>query len=170
MPAKIFRSSYPELFLGKGVLKICSKFTVEHPCQSVISVKLLCSSIEITLWRGCSPVKLLYISRTTFTKNNSGRLSLNIISRGRNLTCLKGTNIFSNNLWEFLLWNIFPSEDVFEWKELNKFLQHGWNFYFVFHYGKVHGKLLGEINRSFKRWVVITKRISLHSIIQTLVL
>ena len=36
------RSSPPELFLGKGVLKICSKFTGEHPCRSAISVKLLC--------------------------------------------------------------------------------------------------------------------------------
>ena len=24
----------PEVFLGKGVLKICSKFTEEHPCLS----------------------------------------------------------------------------------------------------------------------------------------
>ena len=31
------------MLLGKGVLKICSKFTGEHPCQSVISVKLICS-------------------------------------------------------------------------------------------------------------------------------
>ena len=28
------RSSHPEVFLGKGVLKKCSKFTGEHPCQS----------------------------------------------------------------------------------------------------------------------------------------
>ena len=27
-----FRSSRPEVFLRKGVLKICSKFTGEHPC------------------------------------------------------------------------------------------------------------------------------------------
>ena len=38
-----FRSKPPELFLGKGVLKICSKFTGEYPCRSVISVKLLCN-------------------------------------------------------------------------------------------------------------------------------
>ena len=31
------RSSRPEVLLGKGVLKICSKFTGEHPCQSAIS-------------------------------------------------------------------------------------------------------------------------------------
>ena len=36
----IVRSSHLEAFLGKGVLKICSKFTGEHPCQSVISIKL----------------------------------------------------------------------------------------------------------------------------------
>ena len=36
----IFRSSCPEVFLRKGVLKISSKFTGEHPCWSVISIKL----------------------------------------------------------------------------------------------------------------------------------
>ena len=30
------RSSHPEVFLGKGVLKICSKFTGEHPCQRAV--------------------------------------------------------------------------------------------------------------------------------------
>ena len=28
---EILRSSTPEVFLGKGVLRICSKFTGEHP-------------------------------------------------------------------------------------------------------------------------------------------
>ena len=36
-----FRSSPPEEFLRKGVLKICSKFTGQHPCRSAISIKLL---------------------------------------------------------------------------------------------------------------------------------
>ena len=34
-----FKSSRPDVFLGKGVLKICSMFTGEHPCWSVISIK-----------------------------------------------------------------------------------------------------------------------------------
>ena len=34
-----YRSSHPEVFLGKGVLKICSKFTGDHPCRSAISIK-----------------------------------------------------------------------------------------------------------------------------------
>ena len=35
------RSSHSAVFLRKGVLKVCSKFTGEHPCQSVISATLL---------------------------------------------------------------------------------------------------------------------------------
>ena len=49
------RNSRPEVFLGQGVLKICSKFTGEHPCRSV---------------------NLLHISRTLFPKNTSGGLLL----------------------------------------------------------------------------------------------
>ena len=68
------RSSRPGVFLGKGVLKIWSKFTGEHPCWSAILIKLLCSFIEIALRHVCSPVKLLYFFRTPFSKNISGRL------------------------------------------------------------------------------------------------
>ena len=32
-----FQSSSPEVFVGKGVLKTCSKFIGKHPCRSVIS-------------------------------------------------------------------------------------------------------------------------------------
>ena len=49
------------MFLVKDVLKICSKFTGVHPRRSVISIKLLCNFIEITLQHGCSPVNLLHI-------------------------------------------------------------------------------------------------------------
>ena len=74
------RSSHSAVFLRKGVLKVCSKFTGEHPCQSVISIKLLWNFIEITLWHGCSPVNLLHIFRTRFLKNTSGWLLLTFIS------------------------------------------------------------------------------------------
>ena len=62
--------------LRESVLKICSIFTREHPCRSVISVKLLCNFIEITLRHGCSPVNLLHIFRTPFCKNIYGVLFL----------------------------------------------------------------------------------------------
>ena len=55
------------MFLRKGVLKIYSKFTGQHPCRSEISIKLL-----FTLQHGCSPVNFLLIFRTSFLKNTSG--------------------------------------------------------------------------------------------------
>ena len=75
----VFRSSHPEVFWRKGVLKICSKFTGKHPCQSVISIKLLCNFIEITLRHGCSSVNLLHIFRASFPRNTSGWLLLRLI-------------------------------------------------------------------------------------------
>ena len=82
----LFRSSHPEVFLGKGALKICSKFTGEHPYRSAISIKLQSNFVEITLRHGYSPVNFLHIFRTPFHKNTSGLLLLAIllksISRG----------------------------------------------------------------------------------------
>ena len=76
----ISRSSQPEVLLGKCVLKICSKFTGEHPRRSAISIKLQSNFIEITLRHGCSPVNLLNIFRTPFLKNTSRWLLLFIPS------------------------------------------------------------------------------------------
>ena len=70
------KRNHLEVFLGKGVLKICSKFTGEQPCPSAISIKLQNSFIEITLRDRCSPVNLMHIFRTPFLKNTSGWLLL----------------------------------------------------------------------------------------------
>ena len=67
---------FAEVFLAKGFLKKCSKFTGEHHCRSVISIKFLSNIIEITVRQGCSPVNLLYIFRKPFPKNISGGLLL----------------------------------------------------------------------------------------------
>ena len=90
---KMYRSSRPEVFLVKaGVLEISCKFTGEHPCRSVISIKLLWNFIEIVLRHGCSAVYLLHIFRTPFPKTTSGWLLLNVLlkvtlsRRIRNLT------------------------------------------------------------------------------------
>ena len=52
-----------------------SKCTGEHPCRSVISIKLLSNFINVTFWHGCS-VNLLHIFRTPFYKNTYGGLLL----------------------------------------------------------------------------------------------
>ena len=67
------RSSPSELFLEKGVLKICNKFTGEQLCCSVISIKLLSTLLKSYFGMG---VNLLHIFRTPFPKNTSGGLPL----------------------------------------------------------------------------------------------
>ena len=73
---KNLRKQPPRGVLRKSVVKICSKFTREHLCRSVISIKLLCNFIQIILRHGRSPANLLQIFRTLFLKNTSGRLLL----------------------------------------------------------------------------------------------
>ena len=70
-------SSPPEVFLGKGVLKKCRKFTGEHPWRSLISIKFQSNFTDIALRHGCSPINLLHIYRTPFPKNTPGGLLLN---------------------------------------------------------------------------------------------
>ena len=66
----------PRDVLTKKFLKICSKFTGEHSRYCVISIKLQSNFIQITLRHGCSPVNLLHVFRTLFTKNTSRWLLL----------------------------------------------------------------------------------------------
>ena len=70
------RSSPPEVFLDRDILKLCNKFRGEHQRWSVISIKFQSNFIEIELWHGCYPVNLLHIFRTPFPKNTSGGLLL----------------------------------------------------------------------------------------------
>ena len=63
---------------------MCSKFTEEHLCQSVISLKWQSNFIEIALWHGCAPVNLLHIVRTRFARNTSGWLLLLLDVAGSN--------------------------------------------------------------------------------------
>ena len=57
------------MFLRKGALKICSKLLGEHPCRSVISIKLLRNFIEIALQHECFPANFLHIFRIPFYKS-----------------------------------------------------------------------------------------------------
>ena len=73
---KVVRSSHSEVFLRKGVLKICSSVIGEHSCRTGISIKLQSNFIEIALRHGCSPENLLHVFRTTFSRDTSGWLLL----------------------------------------------------------------------------------------------
>ena len=81
-----FRVSPLEVFVQKNILKMCSKFTGEHPYRSVILIKLQSNIIEITLWHGCSPVNLLNllnIFRTLFPKSTYGHCLWKAASGGK---------------------------------------------------------------------------------------
>ena len=105
-----FRSNPPEALLGKGVLKICSKFSGEYPCQVVISIKLQSNSIEITLQYGCSPVNLLHIFRKTFPENTSGRLLLYLF-------CLVSCKVHQKLIWPVKVWCALKGHTYFcSWK------------------------------------------------------
>ena len=91
----ITRSGPPEVFSGKCVLKICSKYR-EYQCRSAILMKLQNSFIEIALRHGCSSVNLLHISRTPFYKSTSGRLFLHNQSFGRSRESLEGETLYSS--------------------------------------------------------------------------
>ena len=80
-----FRSSRPEVLLGKVFLKIYSKFVGEHPCRSAISIKVQSNFIEITIRHECSPVNWLHIFRTSFLKNTYGRLLLSLFTYLENI-------------------------------------------------------------------------------------
>ena len=85
---KILQKQPSEVFLRKVALKICSKFTGEHP--------YLRNFIEITLRHGCSLVNLLYIFRTPFLKSTSGRLLLILVITTACCINQKGMN---QNTW-----------------------------------------------------------------------
>ena len=92
------RSSRPEVFLEKGVLKICSKFTGEQPCQSVVSIKLQSNFIEITLQHGCFSV-ICYI----FPEHLFLRIPLDgCFWRQPYMCSIRGlfSEIYRSNLWE----------------------------------------------------------------------
>ena len=83
------RSIPPKMFLRKDVLKICRKFTGEHFCRSMISVKLQRNFTEVTLRYGCS-VNLLHIFRTTSPKKAAFDICLSYMnwSNFRDFDCL----------------------------------------------------------------------------------
>ena len=54
-----------------------SRGILKKRCSEIMQ-QIYSNFIEITFWHGCSPVNLLYIFRTTFSKNTSGWLLLSV--------------------------------------------------------------------------------------------
>ena len=115
------------MFLAKDVLKICSKFTGEHSCQSAISVNLQSSFIEIALRHGCSPVNLLHIFRTPFSKSTSGWLPVTLYLHKLKRRAQHAVLV----IWKHLLLGISSTDcctPLFHLQSFSKFIQ---NYYFM---------------------------------------
>ena len=74
-----YKSIPPEVFIEKGILKICRKFTGEHLRQSVISIKLESIFIGITLRHWVHFYKFAAYFRSPFLQNTAERLLLILI-------------------------------------------------------------------------------------------
>ena len=104
----------------KGVLKICSRFTGEHRCRSVISRKMVCNFTEITPRHGCSPVNLLHIFRTPFIKNTSGWLLPHLIIGTYSYLKKKNLNPYENISAEQEITSVINRTNITESNSLHK--------------------------------------------------
>ena len=69
------RSSRPEVFCEKGVLRHFAKFTGKYPYQRLFFNKvadLACNFIKNNLWHRCFPVNFAKFLGTPFLQNTSG--------------------------------------------------------------------------------------------------
>ena len=70
------RSSRPEVFCKKGVLRKFAKFTGEHLCQGFFFNKVAgltsATLLKSRLWLRCFPVNYTKLLRTPFLQNTSG--------------------------------------------------------------------------------------------------
>ena len=78
--SRLFRSSFPEVFCKKGVLKSFANFTGKHLCQSLFLNKVAglrpTTLLTKRLWHRCFPVNFSKFLRIPFLQNTSGRLLL----------------------------------------------------------------------------------------------
>ena len=137
------RSSCSEVSLGKGALKISSKFTGEHPYRSVISIKLL--------------PNLLHIFRTPFPKNTSGWLLL-INSWNKSSAIKNSERVFDKvNIRILFSWKLHFSH-LMRYYKVNIRSLFSWKLQFVetlCHSAAWHWKLLG----SSEEFLVSNKKI-----------
>ena len=75
-PTLNFRSSRPEVFCKKDVLRNFAKFTGKHLCQSLFFNKVAglrpATLLKKRLWQRCFPMNFLRFLRTPLLQNTSG--------------------------------------------------------------------------------------------------
>ena len=95
------RSNSLELFLGKGILKIRSKFTGEHWCGSAISLQLYLNRTSVWVFS----YKFAAYFQNTFSYKYFWRVT-SIDLTGQQSLLLSYTSLYNQKLLMLLLWNI----------------------------------------------------------------
>ena len=96
----IYRSSHPEVFLGKSVLKICSNFTGEHPCRSDFNkVPLQRYWNRTSAW--VFSCKFAAYFQNTFSQEHLW-IAASVFARGKFCNCLLCYFQFSNYTQHFI--------------------------------------------------------------------
>ena len=95
----MLRSSRPEVFCKKGVLKNFTKCTGKHLCQSFFFNKVAglrpATLLKMRLWHRCFPVNFAKFSRTPFFTEHLWWLLLDVIFKHLvRLTFLKMKKVF----------------------------------------------------------------------------
>ena len=91
------RISSSEVFLRKGVLKICNKFTGEHPWRSAIS----------RLYWNCTLSWVLACKFAAYFQNNFFQEHLWMVASGQSLFFNKAADLRPATLLKVRLWGIF---------------------------------------------------------------
>ena len=126
------RSSRPELFCEKRVLRNFSKFTGKHLCQSLFLIKLQVWGLRpATLfkkrpWHRCFPVNFMKLLRTPFLQNTSGWLLLAVLKYQhewwKNLLVLKLLCIKVLFFWNIKAWCLMINDFLILYKNPHNLL------------------------------------------------
>ena len=75
-----YRCSHQRCSIKEAVLRIFTKFTGKHLCQSLF-FKKVADLLKKKLWHRCFPVNFVKVLRTPFLQNIFGRLLPNLTNR-----------------------------------------------------------------------------------------
>ena len=98
-PKVTYRSSHPEVFCKKGVLRNFAKFTGKHLCQSLFLNKVVglrrATLLRKRLWHRCFPKNFAKFLRTPFIIEHVWWLLLDLTSEPVSRQCSPSFQCFS---------------------------------------------------------------------------
>ena len=109
-----FRSSRPEVFCKKGVLKNFTKFTEKHLCQNLFSLKV--AGLKKEPWHRCFPVNFVKFLRTPFLQNTSGGCFISLRIEGNRGK--RNKSHFLKKIGNFKVFLCWSRNGIYSWHGL----------------------------------------------------